>query len=596
MTRRIPILCVLGVAVVAAGLWWRSADRAPAAGAWGVGERRVYTIDAGTRARVALAAGQALDGEIAVEGQLELRAYGHDGDRALVELELRPSRLVLAVGGVDALGGDPAGELGATRAWLAIAPDGSIASLQFAPEARPAWQDLASQLVGWLEVVTAGGTSWSAPQSGPFGEAEVSYARDGATLTRTRRRYTALDAVPGTVADLVQDVAGQGTIVLSGGHVARLDERERIAVRRAGGDEVVSGEAHLRLVLTETGRTRVTRPLALGASRRPGERIARHDERAALEARVGGLTPAQMMSELIGLGDVGLPDPNEWMWRVTALVRLHPELCGQLRELAASGRLGPAGVALVADVLVAAGGPEAEAALRAVVVEAPVSDDARVSLVQRLSLVRVPSGETIALARQLHDDARGRGDVDGARAAAYVAGNLAGTLRRQGDLAAAAELVAPLVDELARTTSPDDRVALAVAIGAAGLPEHAELLSGLSADADAGVRRAAIQGLARQDAPSARDALVALAGDDDGGVAGAALRALGDRDLDEAALDALVSRLAGGVAPRSQGDLVRLLAGQEERGVDISVFATAIEATLARGGDPRITAALRRML
>ncbi len=598
MKRRNVILLVaaLGAALVAATTWRGDATAPTDAPAWSVGDRAVYDLELTTRARVAVATGQALEGDVHVAGRLELRAYGQQGDAAQVELALAPSAVTMTAAGVDALDGDPAAAFGDARAYLTIAPGGEVTSVAFAPEARPAWKDLAVQLAGWLEVVVEPGASWSVSQVGPFGRGDVTYARDGATLTRRRARYTALDAAPGPVAGLRQRVDGQGTIVLAGRRVARMDEREAIAVARAAGGEVVSGEASLRLVLVESGRGRHAPPARLADRRRPGERVAAHDERALLADRVGELTPEMALGDLIAFGDIGLPDAGAWMWRATALLRLHPELCGKLRELAASGTLGPGGIALVADLLVSAQTPEAQAALRDVVVEAPATPRARVDLIQRLSLVAAPAPETITLARQLRDDARGRGDVDGARAAAYVVGNLAQTLRAEGDDTAAEALVAPLVEDLAHATDPDERVALAVAVGTAGLPEHEALLSELSADGDAGVRRAAVIGLARQVGDGARTALVEAAGDGDGAVTGAALRALADRDLDDGSLDALTARLAGGVEPQAQGELMRLLITQSERGADLTRLAPAIEATLARGGDPTIADALRRML
>ncbi len=594
--RRQFLFAAVTVAVAIAVVALRPARRAasPSRVAWSTGERLVYDLDASTRARVVMSGDQALEGVIAVAGRVELRAYGVRGDAALVELVLAPSTIRLEVGGVDALDGDAAGELGDTRAWLEIAADGDVGAVAFAPGARPAWKDLAAQLVGWLEVVTADRATWTVAQVGPFGTAAVNYVRTGGTLTRTRTEYAALDAVPGDVTGLRQTVDGHGAIELAGGHLRRLDERETVSVRR-GDVAVLDGEAHLTLQLIEVHRAQVAAPATLGERRRPGDRIASHDRDALLAQRVGDLTPAGALADLAALADIGMPDAGEWLWRATALVRLHPELCEQLRALAVSGRLRDPGIALVADLLAAAGTDAAQAALRAIVVEAPAgAANARVALVQRLSRLETPHRDTIALARLLRDQAQDGGDVDGARAAAYVVGNLAATVRGGGDAEAAAALVAPLVLDLARARGTDERVALAVAVGTAGLAEHETLLAGLARDGDAAVRRAAVIGLLRQPGADARDALIDLSSDRDGGVRSAALRALAERDLDDDAIGRLATALAGGVDRHAQGDLVRLLIAQTQRGADLERLGPAIDATLALGSDPATAEALRR--
>lgn len=615
---RLPLLALgLAVALAAAGLLAgvrgtpRSSGAGGAAGSssafrWSLpaGTRLVYRLDWSTRQRVPELAPAAAEGDLRLAGRLELRAHGRRDDGWLVEARLDAATRRMAVAGQDLLADDRA--LGDATAWAVLGDDGSLRAVEVGLDAPALWQNLAPALLGQLEVVVPAtpGAAWVATQRGPFGRGAVRYAASaGRDLVRVRAAYDVIDGLP--PADAAQVAArpqGEGRVRLGDGHLRGIVERERLVIARPDGAVRLEGEASLELELLEAGRF-VVDPLAAHAPRRRLDPAAVAGDvdaaRAALRARVDGLTAEELLAGVLLLADGSLPDEERWTWRASGLLRLEPALCGALAGVFAEGRLTREGRALALDLLSGAGTPEAQTAMIAALRSPPAREHAPDwrRYVQRLSFLDAPTAETVAFAREARREAAAAGDEHGARAAAYVIGNLAGSLGAAGDEAGARALADELGRDLARADEPADRAALLVAYGAAGRPDAADVAAGFVADTHAEVRRAAVDAVAEAPGERAQALLVGLAADGDSMVQEAALAALGGRALSAGELASIAGLVqGGGLAGVNELALAAFANAQRRRGADLAPLAPALHAVAQQTGDPQVRALVKQAL
>jgi hypothetical protein len=590
---------VIGVLAVLAVLTHRAPQGADAdlRFAFPAGTRLEYAFTWKVRQRAAALAVPGGDEKAAIDfgGRLALVSHGEHQGGWLLEATVDVEQHELVIAGRELLSNaaDVERELGARRAFLELSPDGTVRAVSFLPDATQNWRNLATELFGTLEVVIPrdAGASWNRPQIAPFGRADTQYERDGARLERRRTAYTALDAVAGVPPPA--KLAATGTVELAAGHLVRLDDDEAIAVTKDG-RELLAGEAHVHLELRSTGHV-VPSPVAVATleRRRPGERIVDPGlEQAALEARIDGLTIDQFTSDLLGLGDIGVPDEHRWMWRASALLQLHPELCGALVAPFTSGRLGRRGGALTLDLLAAAGTPAAQSAMRAMLASpaAHAHSSDYVRLVQRFAFVERPDADSVAFLRNAR---RSGTDVDASRAATYALGNAAGALAKSGDTAGAASIVSELTGELATARTPADRAALVGALTGAHSTTAADAALALASDDAPQVRAAVAHALVGDTRSSTDAAAVALAADGNATVQYAALSALSGRKLGASEIQTL-AQLA--VAPINEPSWLATVDAQLRGGADPAAFRAALERLSTSSGDARVRTQARRLL
>jgi hypothetical protein len=562
------------------------------------GTRLVYRLDWRTEQRVgALGPGDA-HGELALAGTLELRGHGRRGDAWLVEARLTADEQRFVVLGQDA---GPGGALGDGVAWAELADDGTLRAVEVAQDAPATWQNLATALLGQLEVIVpveGRGETWARAQRGPFGRGLVRYTQPAAdTLLRVREAYETVDGLPPGARGVRPE--GQGRVRLGPGYLRGLDEGERVVITGEGPS--FDGSARLRLALVEVGRF-AGGARASGPRRRlrPDERVTDVDaERQALIARVAGLTGEELLAGVLVLGPGGIPDEDRWMWRATGLLQLEPRLCATLGQLFADGKLGREQRGLVLDLLAGAGHAQAQAAM-VVALSSPSARERPADwnrYVQRLSFVETPTAETLAFAQGLRTDALAAGDVHTSRASAYVLGNLAGAMAAHGDTAGARALAEGLRRDLVAADAPAERAALITAYAAAKPADVVTVVSAYAADGDVDVRRAVAYAVAEVPGAAAQAVLDGLVTDGDSIVQETTLSVLGGRAPAASTMDVVAGLVASGrLAPVNDLAVAQFAAAQRVRGADLAPLAPALGVIARRSGDPQVKALIARAL
>lgn len=537
-----------------------------------------------------------LEGALDLAAHVELRSYGRtDGNTRLGLRFVEVERHGLTMLGEDVMPDRAAADavFAGREALLEVAPDGAVLGLRFAGDAPTLFQHLSRLVAGEIQlVVRAGETTWEAPENTQHGQALTDYEVVGADaesveLGRHRFDYARLDGAPGDIAPAVD--ARYTARVARAGHVLRLKGTERI---RAGEALRIEGALDFELLAMGPAPADGRDPVAAlgprtGLDRWPVSAEARHMMRVR---RAGDMTLDRITDDLRAFGPGGqMPEHSRWAWQATGRLLLDPSAATALGRLATDDpRLGHKGRALVLDLLASVGHPEAQAALRGVL-EAHREDPRYAALLTRAGFVERPEPETVQAVAEAW---RAAGGVE-RQSAATVLGAAAGHLYRSGDPDRALGHVRQLEGAL-RGAEGDDRRALVLALGNAGVPESIETVAAFAADDDPGVRRAAATALRKTPGALAEQALTGLMADADPRVARAAVKSLTRHPLSAGHLNTLAAAVNdGALSPATHGPLVELLVAHAE--LDVEARRALAAAIAGRTADGRLRARLARM-
>jgi HEAT repeat protein len=537
-----------------------------------------------------------LSGTLALEGELELRSYGRTGDAGDQLLGARLARLTRldwSFGGEPLLP-DGGRAVAGPELMLVVAPDGAFRSLDVPRVVPPFVPNLFRILLAPLEVVVASGErAWTRQQTNPLGDLEAAYevraSRPGSlALHRRPLRYTRL-AAGRLVGGGGADPTGTFDLLLDrAGHLVQVLGEERVDVP-PGLRQRTRLEARLLSVVRAPGPAAPRARAELVSSGLGDVTVSPDALREAREGRIAGLTMERLVQDLFIHGpSEHFPEPGQWMWRATGLLLQHPERCRELVAVFRSPGMTERARGRVLDLLAGTGSPEAQAVLRELV-ETPESRGAKLYplFVQRLSLVEVPTDETIEYLRAKV----GRGDGENTLAAAHSLGEAIGKRSRLGgevDGGAAALLRAGL----AGARSAQERRDWLGALGNAGLERDTALIASHASDGDPAVRAEVAASLRKIRTPDARRVLLGLAADDDPRVQGRALQALARHEIGATELEALRRQVVDGqLAPSTA--LMNLL---ETHRKQPDAVLPVLDAMSARGvSDKHLLARMRAL-
>ncbi|MDB4946695.1 MAG: hypothetical protein JWP97_6229 [Labilithrix sp.] len=242
----------------------------------------------------------------------------------------------------------------------------------------------------------------------------------------------------------------------------------------------------------------------------------------------------------------------ELAWRSAAfvLLRLNAQECEALGRVFEDEGVTDDVRTLVLDLLAGAGSFEAQVVLRRLLALAVARRDGRqfVTFVQRLAIVETPDGPTLRFLMSVY--AESRGEPHEIRAAcAYALGAAAGQAFASGDADGAVRASDALRRDLLRASSAPEKCALVTALGNAGVPTDALVITRFTQDADGAVRAAAALALRKLDVPEARARLVTMLADPESRVASSALVALGEQRLADAELELVAEQVLEGRTP-----------------------------------------------
>ncbi|MFN3197610.1 MAG: HEAT repeat domain-containing protein [Bradymonadia bacterium] len=398
--------------------------------------------------------------------------------------------------------------------------------------------------------VEAGADGWVSNHGDALGEGEVHYAVDQSngpwSAKRTRASYDAISALPHLTSETPR-VEGEGRVLTTAdGALERITESRGLVIVDGHDQSLV--EMHVSVGLQRLGSRTAEAVIAEDDTHWVDLSDLAHRRQldADLKARVGDMTLEKALDALATrAGRTLLPDHSEWLWRVTGLLTLHPELCAAFAEGALQHGYDPQRLAL--DLLASTGHASAQDAMLKMFDASSIDDGTqRHRMVHSLLLVEQPTEATVSFARQRYAE----GAVD-ALAAANAMGSMAGELASMGRDTEATSLVQQLSEGLAAADSDHARKAHVVALGNSGHPKALETLVEATHDEATTVRRAAARALRHQDNDSAADALVRLTLDDDAEVQAQAVASLIHMGVSPGDLDPLGDQVRdSGLSPQ----------------------------------------------
>ena len=272
------------------------------------------------------------------------------------------------------------------------------------------------------------------------------------------------------------------------------------------------------------------------------------------------------------------------IWRSAAftLLRLNPKECEALATVFEDEAATDDRRVLVLDLLAGAGSFEAQVVIRRLLALQVARRDSRqfTTFVQRLAIVESPDGPTLRFLMSVY--AESRNEVPEVRAAcAYALGAASGQAFAGGDPDAAVRASDVLRRDLLSVGAPLEKSALVTALGNAGVPSDAMVITRFTVDPDPSVRCAAALALRKLNLPEARTQLIGLVADRDPKVAQSALAALTEHKLDDEELERLSELVLDGRTPMALDlRVLRLIVAQRPRIVSVPGRACLVENAL----------------
>jgi len=476
---------------------------------------------------------------------------------------------------------------------------GVVAAIAYHQDTAPSTRELLRRLVDMMRVTLperVGSPSWNAHEPTPNGLATVHYEDGGNELRRVRVTYEGLEGL-GAAGETEQELSSTGTIGLDERHAVRsIADEESLRVRSANGVFASRWAFAARRASTDALALRPVKlddlDEATGASQLARDRQKERDERLSRGWDLGSI---EVQLAVYGKGTH--VDPK-FVSSAAAYVRLHPEACDHLVAWFQDPRVTPLGRQLVMDVLSAAGSPEAQQAMRGAL-QTPEGRDPslRGALVQRFVFVSNPTPESARYVAGLYDAARDVGDTRVAFRAAAALGAIIEHMSGAEELAA--ELDQKLRDDLAERRSPQETVALVLALGNARQQDDLEAIGAFAADARPEVREQVAQSLRWFDDPMATRALLDLVRDPVPAVDRSAVRALREQSLDDSDWESLAQAMEMGSFPsRFYAALVDLLEQRPDCGPERTarLLRLVLDRTPDTGGTRELRERAARLL
>jgi hypothetical protein len=512
---------------------------------WGTlraGDSLHYTLNMDSSTE---ASGAAVISGLHLAGKWTVLVLQRQGDRLDLSGTLAVNTLELG----DQVGG---AELARVREALArplffsLAGDGSLAELRFDRDWPALAETIARSLVSYTQVVRPAEArdAWEVAERDHTGRYQARYTRVSRDRLRKQKlRYTA--SRPGT-AELTVKASQHDIQIQQGGWLQQLVVDETID---ASLGQQMDMSNRTRLVLRQAGRAhdvaQALAALAIAANRPvlavdapPASRdVFRQWDRARAEGHsVQTLLPQLLTRRAAGDSS----EANELFGRLAAVLRVDEEAVGQVDSRLREDR---SNWKLLADVLAAAGTPQAQASLVRLLEQAAPAHVAKGAVLVSLSLVREPTPRSVDTLKSLVDDPELGGQ------AKLGLGSYAAALS-EIEPARARSVLTLLVGGLGRADG-QARLDYLDALGNAGLPEAVSAVEKYLGSDENSVREHAVRALRRVPGEAAERHIVRMLGQDRSATvrtsAALAARDRGPAPVLTAALD---------IAARKEPDLV----------------------------------------
>jgi HEAT repeat protein len=456
-----------------------------------VGSRRTYRLDVSTNVAADHSAASA---HVELSGRWIEMVVAADSDEIAMRIEIAPTKLEMPRPGVDSPT-DASAQL-ARPFVIAFEPDGHVKEVYVEQGVDPSVAMLerslgqSRQLVG---VSDGAQDAWQAVERDGIGEYQADYRRDAQAIDKTKTRYTKIPAdVSADRAAPTVEVRSRARYELaSSGWPASVDATDDVHLAALPGGAGVQITASAKFVLVDESHDDGAAALADRSRMHParlGESGHGLDQHASDAQLVGTASLSDLLATLAGIADGpnGDRERSEVMARLAALFRLHPEaardIAGRLPAMPAAQR------EIVVAALGAAGSPAAQAALRDVIVDSRLSEDAHQHGLMVLGLTDTPDRATLSAL----STAMAEHDPDTSATATLALGNAARHAEPGDDTAAAVQRLLALD---ASAKSSDDRTLALRALGNVGDPQILPAIRSALASSDDDVRAAAVMSL-----------------------------------------------------------------------------------------------------
>lgn len=515
--------------------------------------------------------------EVQVEIDADLVLQKCAGDSAVTWLAAKLQNvktLRLVVGGQDKLAEPSAanGAYAATRAYLALSPVGQLHAVAFPRGTDGGYQRVMQHVLQQIAVVVSGESAWRTLEDSPFGLADTLYARKAATpgfASLVKQRVALQPSLPlsGAQAQPAVQIASKFDVMLADtGFVHDLAGSDSVTQTPLSGTTKEVGSAHTELHLrSELDASPLGMPPAEQLSLRPaGEPyVAPEERRAWLEQRAAGISFDQVYRAVSKVTvSAAFPGHQALLVQATAYLALHPDDCAKLAPLFIDPDAGSVRRGLVLDLLVSTDTPAAQAELRRLL-QTPeaLQDPSADMLLQRLSFVRHPDGDTAALLSQRFAEATGESRYASAYAMAAAVHHFNDGAKR----AEARELNQQLLQAIDAAATDAERAQLVRSLSGARLAGNVPVLSRYAKSEDPSVRAATAFALRQTQTPESEKVVRKLMSDSSTLVKTEALRTMAQYDLDDDALHEMVGLAADRtIDPDLYGDVYSVLAKYQE--------------------------------
>jgi hypothetical protein len=491
------------------GVWWWT----PGAGPFVAGSRLVYQVELTSAGHTdfsralqddaAGAAGQPRNLYTSVRGELviDVLASGKDGAELLVRLRRGEVHFVSD----GALNPDLARSVESDLKkplLVEAAANGRVRQVWLAEGMSSASAGFARSVVSCVQFVWPQGAeaAWEVGQDDPAGTAQVRYERSGASVRLRRLRYQPPEESPGPdEVRLALGVEPEGcltaTVNVSRRQLLTLEGTEATTMtldqKVVGRNETNVSLSLLRVErLTEKQRGRRERERsALREAGTPGSLVNPSPGEDALQrAELGEHTAEDLLAELDRVGPKG---ETALYLKFRALVWLQPAQAKRLAERLLRAKAGSPALRILTQALGLSGRPEAQGALAGVARARKDDWPIMAEILPTLGMTRRPGEEVDRVLAEIAQDGR---DWNTRSTAQLALGTLARTLGRRAPRRAAA-IVRWASKELASARTAREKRQFLLVLGNTALPGGLPAIRGMRADADPGVRGAALLAL-----------------------------------------------------------------------------------------------------
>ncbi|MFT3769166.1 MAG: hypothetical protein QM820_27320 [Minicystis sp.] len=317
-----------------------------------------------------------------------------EGGRA--EIELQPARLVME--------GDAAPSKSEVAGpFVVVKRDGVLAAMAFAEGTSGRARDLLASLATTFQWTEGSGDTWTVEEEDLTGRYEATYTRAGDTITRSRGRYTEVRGPAGLAAKAGEGLRSTEESAFTFDARGLVSASVKLDQITAAGRGMPTVTMSLRATLVREEVAEVD--LAAGPDFKP-EPITTHVDRAAIakrraEAIVAGAHASELVEAARAAARLGADQADrdrqiaKARRRLSSLVQIEPTAADEVARAIRRDASDAETVRVLAGALASAPAPGATEAL-ASVLDGPLPEEARSTVLMNLALAAAPSAESAA--------------------------------------------------------------------------------------------------------------------------------------------------------------------------------------------------------